>query len=207
MKSYTILGKFINLKYSVLDFFKKNQIRVIFVGVIALVALVTGIFSAVKFINGSITIIYSDFGIKEFIGGSIGTSAMFFQRFVSYGVVVIVLCFCSMSKWLFPIGTIVIVYRSFLLGLNVTFIVVLYGVSGIITGLLIILPLQLLMLGLIVLFYVLARDRCLVAGKYGAKNGINLFVLMLIFLTLLSIVNLAETFILVISSAKVILII
>ena len=207
MKSYAMIGKFTNLKYSFFDFFKKNQIRVIFLGAIALLAFVTGIFSAVKFINGSITIIYSDFGLKEFASGTIGTTEMFFSRFYSYSVVLILLCLCSLNKWFFPIGGIIVIYRSFLLGLNVAFIVILYGFSGIITGILIILPFQLLMLGLIILFYVLARERCLVAGKYGAKNGMNIFVLLLLFILLLSIVNLLETMILVLSSAKVILII
>lgn len=207
MKSYSYIGKFQNLKYSILHFIKTNQIKLIIIGVLTLIAFVTGIFSAIKFSNGSTTIIYSDFGIKEFANGTIGTTQMFFQRFFSYGVILLILTVCSLTVILFPIGVVAIVYRGFLLGLNITFIVIIYGVSGIITAILIIFPLQILMLVIMILFFVMARNHCIVKGKYGSKNGINIFLLMLIFLSLFTLINLAETILLVISSAKVILII
>lgn len=208
MKSYSVIGKFQNFKYSVFNFIKTNQIKLIIIGVITLIAFVTGIFTAIKFANGSITIVYSDFGIKEFANGSIGTTQMFFQRLLSYSVILLILTVCSLTVVLFPIGVVAIVYRGFLLGLNITFIIVIYGVSGIIiTAILIIFPLQILMLILMVLFFVMARNHCIVKGKYGTKNEINIFLLMLIFILLFSLINLAETILLVISSAKVILII
>lgn len=200
-----MIGKFQNLKYAVLSFIKTNQIKLIIVGIITLIAFVTGIFTAIKFTNGSITIIYSDFGIKEFASGTIGTTEMFFQRFLSYAVILLILTLCSLTSFLFPVGMIFIVYRGFLLGLNITFIIVIYGISGIITGILIIFPLQLLILVLMIVFFIMARNRCIVKSKYGTKSGINVFLLMLVFLLLLTLVNLVETILLVISSAKVIL--
>lgn len=207
MKSYSVIGKFQNLKYSVLNFIKTNQVKLIIIVVITLIAFVTGIFSAIKFSNGSTTIIYSDFGIKEFANGTIGTTQMFFQRFFSYSAILLILTVCSLTVFLFPVGVITIVYRGFLLGMNITFIVIIYGVSGIVTAILIIFPLQLLMLVLMILFFVLARNHCIVKGKYGTKNGINVFLLMLIFVLLFTLINFVETILLIISSAKVILII
>lgn len=207
MKSYAMAAKFSNIKYSVVAFFKANQIRIIIVAGFVLLAFVTGIFSAVKFIGGEISLAYSDFGIKEFANGNSGTTAMFFERFASCGVVIVVLSVCSLTAVLFPIGVVFLVYRSFLLGLNIAFVVVLYGISGIITGILIIFPLQLIMLLLMLWFFILARDKCIAKGKYGKKRGMGVFVLMLIFLLALTLVNLAETILLVISSSRVILVI
>lgn len=207
MKSYAAAAKWANLKYSTVGFFKANQFKIIIVSAIVLLAFVTGIFSAVKFVDGESTIAYSDFGIKEFASGNSGTTAMFFERFASYGAVIIVLSLCSLTAFLFPIGVVFLVYRGFLLGLNITFVVVLYGMSGIVTGILIIFPLQLAMLCLLLWFFILARDKCVVKGKYGTKKGVNLAVLMLVFLLLLTLVNIAETTLLVLTSARVILII
>lgn len=207
MKSHSLEKKLSNLKYSLFGFFLSNKIKIIILIAFVALGLFTGIFTAIKFSSGQGTIVYSDFGLKQFANGDIGTSSMFFQRFASYSVVLIVVCVCSLTSVLFPVGIILIAYRSFLLGLNVTFIIILYGVSGIITGILIIFPLQLLMLLLIILFFILAKNKCVVKSKYGTKNGINVFALLLVFILILSVVNLVETILLVITSAKVILII
>ncbi|MGI5841903.1 MAG: hypothetical protein ACOX6H_01245 [Christensenellales bacterium] len=206
MKS-SYYGKASSLKFSLLSFVRKNKLKLIILAAISVLALVTGVFSAIKYLNGETAIIFSDFGLKELASGNSGTSAMFFQRLWSILAVLTLLMLLSLHAVLFGIGTIVVVYRSFLLGLNVTFIIILYGFSGIITGILIIFPFQLLMLCLMIEFFVLARDRCVTKSKYGAKTGINLFLLFLIFLCVLAIVNLLETILLVLTSAKVILII
>jgi hypothetical protein len=207
MKSYTYASKFSNLRFSALNFVKKNQVKIIIIGLVALLALITGVFSAAKYMRGETSIIFSDFGLKEFVKGNSGTSTMFFQRMWSICAVMLLLTLLSMNSMLFSLGIIVIVYRGFLLGLNVTFIIVLHGIGGIITGLIIIFPFQLLMLALMIWFYITARDRCITKSKYGTKSGINLFLLAMLFLLALTLVNLIETILLVLTSAKVILII
>lgn len=207
MKSYGVRGSFLNLKYRTSNFMKVNSVKIIALGLITVLALVTGVFSAVKYIQGETVIIFSDFGLKEFVAGNSGSGSMFFQRMGSISVVMLFLTVFSLHSSLFALGGVIIVYRTFLLGLNITFIIVLYGLGGIITGFLIILPLQLLMLVLMIMFFVMARDRCIVKSKYGTKGGVNIFLLMIIFLLLLALVNIVETLLLLLTSAKVILII
>lgn len=207
MKSYSFNSSFVNFKYRALNFVKANSAKIIILGVLAVLALVTGIFSAVKFLQGNTTIIFSDFGLQELVSGSAGSGSMFFQRMGSITVVMIFLTLFSLHSSMFVLGGVIIVYRTFLLGLNVTFILLLHGLGGVITALLIILPLQLLMLVLMIAFFVLARDRCAVKSKYGTKGGVNLFILIIVFLLALALVNLIETFLLVLTSAKMILII
>lgn len=207
MKSYGIRGSFLNLKYLSATFLKTNSVKIIFLVLVSVLALLTGTFSAVKCIRGEVNIVFSDFGLKEFVLGNSGSGSMFFQRMGSIIVMMFFLTVLSLHSSLFFIGGILIVYRTFLLGLNVTFIIVLHGLSGIITALLIIFPLQLLMIVLMIGFFVLARDRCYVKSKYGKKSGPNLFLLLIVFLVILALLNLVETLLLFLTSAKIILVI
>lgn len=207
MKSYGFTGSFTNFKFSLISFVRTNSVKIVVLGGFTLLALLTGIFSAVKFLDGDINIIFSDFGLKEFVSGNGGSTTMFFQRMGSITVVMFFLTILSLHSSLFVVGGILIVYRTFLLGLNITFIVIMYGFGGIITGVLIMFPLQLAMLLIMIAFFVIARDRCIAKSKYGNRGGINIFFLLIMFLLLLAAVNLAETLLLLLTSAKIILII
>ena len=79
MKS-SYYGKASSLKFSLLSFVRKNKLKLIILAAISVLALVTGVFSAIKYLNGETAIIFSDFGLKELASGNSGTSAMSFLR-------------------------------------------------------------------------------------------------------------------------------
>lgn len=207
MRRYSYVGKLSNLKYTILSFLIVNKVKLIAIMFVIAISLLTGIFTAVKYLNGGLVISVKEYGITEFVNGDITTTAIFFKRTLSFTVVLLVLFLCSFYGPLFPISLIVLAYRSFLLGLNVCLIVVLYGFGGIITGILIIFPMQLLMLILLCCFYLSLRNKCQIKQKYGKGVGLHPFALFWIFVLVLCLVNLAETLLLIVFSAKVILVI
>lgn len=207
MKSYTLIGKWTSFKYVFLSFLKVNKVRLIVLGFMILLGLLTGIFTAIKYANGAEILNFNDYGLTEYAKGNIASTEFFFKRMLSYSCFCLILLLCSFAGFLFPIGLFVVVYRSYLLGLNITLLLILYGLGGIFTAIIIILPFQLLMLVLSCIFYCLVRDRCINKKKFGKIYGVNSFLLFLIFVLLLTIVNLLETLLLLLFSAQIILII
>ncbi len=207
MKAYKYVGKYSNFKYTVLSFLRVNKVRIFVLCFFTILGLLTGIFTAVKYLNGTELFNFNNYGITQFANGNIATTELFFKRFLSYTCFLFILLICSLSAFLLPIGCFVIVYRSYLLGLNITIIVVLYGFGGILSAIVIILPIQLCMLVFACLFYCMVRNRCIIKKKYGKAVGLNTILLFLIFLVLLSILNLLETILLILFSGQVILII
>lgn len=207
MKKYSYVGKLSNFKYTLLSFLIVNKVKIIVMLFVVAITLLTGIFTASKYLAGGQSISFKDYGIVEFANGSITTVAIFFKRTLSFSVVLLLLLLCSLYAPLFPLSLLIIAYRSFLLGLNITLIVVLYGFSGIFVGILIIFPFQLLILCLMCGYFLMSRNKCLIKTRYGKGVGVNPLVLLLIFILILSLVNICETVLLVVFSANVILVI
>lgn len=208
MKSYSYIGKFSNFKYVFLSFLRVNKYKLIFISFFVLVGLLTGVFTAIKYVDGYKSINFNDFLLEHFANGNIGSVNLFFQRMLSYSCFTLILLLCSLTGFLFPIGLFVIVYRTYLLGLNITLIVLLYGLGSVFSVVIIILPMQLVMIALGIIFFCLTRNRQKNKKKFGKKlYGINCFLLWLIFIALLTIVNILETVLLLLFSAQIILVI
>lgn len=207
MKSYKYIGKWNNFTYVCLSFLRVHKVRLCVMAFVLLVGFLTGIFTAIKYAGGSEILNFNDYGLSQFANGNIASSQLFFERLLSYTCFCLILLICSLASFLFPIGLFTIAFRAYLLGLNACLLVLLYGLGGILTSLVIILPAQLLMLMLACIFYCIVRNRSICKKKYGKIYGINSFLIFVIFILLLTIVNLLETILLLLFSAQVILII
>lgn len=202
-------GKFLcstnGLKYSLIEGFKNNKKTCFLLIIVAFIGILTGVFTAINFCNGATLINFNDFSLCRYLNGELGTLELFFSRFLSYTVVILIVSITSFSVFLTPINFILIAYRGYLLSLNVSIMVILYGIGGIMTGLLIILPCQLLSLIVIGIFICLANNKAFAKRRFGACHRlIDKFFIVLIILT---IINLAETLILIVFSSRVILVI
>ena len=114
----------------------------------------------------------------------------------------------SLNKFLFPLGLILLAYRSYLLGLNICFMIIIYGFSGAILSIFIILPCHLVCLAALSLFYILVirtrQDYCNFGGYRFSKQ--RLFILLGFFIAIL-LICLIESILLAILSVNVILVI
>ena len=194
------------LKYQIVEGFKKNKKTCFFIFIVALLGILTGVFTAINYCNGATLINFNDFSLCKYLSGELGSLELFFSRFFSYTIVVLIVTISSFSVFILPVNFFLIAYRGYLLSLNVSIMVIMYGVGGIMTGIFIILPCQLLSLFLICAYVCVANNKAFMKRRYG-RCDFKLWDKFLIIILLLSAINLVETLLLYIFSSKVILVI
>ena len=194
------------LKYKIAEGFRNNKKTCFFIFIVALIGILTGVFTAINYCNGATLINFNDFSLCKYLSGELGSLELFFSRFFSYTVIILIVSLSSLSVFILPINFFLVAYRGYLLSLNVSIMVILYGVGGMMTGLLIILPCQLLSLFLISVYICVANNRAFMKKRYG-RCDFKMWDKLLIIIILLTVINLIETLLLYIFSSKVILVI
>ena len=126
---------------------------------------------------------------------------------LSHIVVIAVISLGSLSIFLLPISYLLFIYRGYLIGFNCTLLIVLFGFSGMFTSIVIIIPCQIALTFLFIVYFCLMIDRAIQRKRFGyceKPKFLKLFFVMLIILILL---NLIETLLLILLNARTILII
>ena len=195
-----------NFKYQIVEGFQNNKKCCFILFVVALIGILTGVFTAINYCNGETLINFNDFSLCKYLSGELGTLELFFSRFFSYAIILTIVLITSFSVFVVPINFFLLAYRGYLLSLNVSIMIILYGIGGIMTGLFIILPCQLLSLVLIAVFMCISNEKAFTKKKYGVCKE-KILGKLLIILILLTLINIIETFLLYIFSSKVILVI
>ena len=181
----------------IFDVIKISKIKLAIIGILAVLALVTGIIVAIKTAD-----YYDDkYNFLQF-------GFTFWGRLVSM-VLVALICFgCGFTKWLFPIAMLMLGYRAYLLGLYLTLIIVANGISGIVVGIIVVLPCQLMALAALSIMYILLcrlnQDESCCGGGSVIKQRLKVLAITLI---VLLVICLLETFLLSIFSPTIILIV
>ena len=194
------------LKYKIAEGFKNNKKTCFFIFIVALIGVLTGVFTAINYCNGATLINFNDFSLCKYLAGELGSLELFFSRFLSYTTILLIVAFSSISVFILPVNFFLIAYRGYLLSLNVSIMVIMYGIGGIMTGLVIILPCQLISLFLICTFVCVASNKAHMKKRYGHCN-FKLWDKLLIIGLLLTAINVIETLLIYIFSSKVILVI
>ena len=192
------------------DFVRKHKVLLLCLLFISLVAVLTGVFTAIKNADNCSAVWFDNYNIKNFYDSDMGTWDLFFDRFGSYFACLIIVFLSSLNVFLTPFSVAVLVIRAYLVGLNCCFMFLLFGLSGMLTTIIIILPIQIINLVLLIAFCALMFIRARNKKKYGAycvggeKKPIVIF---FIFLALFTLVNVVETLLLFVFSSKIILVI
>lgn len=203
-KSYSFVCKAINIKYSAYTFIKQNK-ALIFIALFCIVlGLLTGIFVAIK--CGITTSTISDFNLKIYTCESYADFGAFIARVFSYFCVMLILFVCSINVLLVPVGFVMLGYRSYLLGFNTTLMILLFGITGTLTSVLIILPFGIISMLTLGTYFVLSVNNFVEKKKHGTTCYSNLK-LFLIFLLILILLAFLESFLLVLFNAQNILVI
>lgn len=161
--------KFSSLAYSaklnVFDILKPIKWLLLFLAIVILVGFIVGMINAFSFITTDLT---EGEGFLSFLNGNMGSFSSFLSRLLSCFVVLFLLFIFSKSKWLFPLAVVLLFYRAYLLGLNIGLLLKFYGISGVISAVIIIFPIQLFLSIFFAVFYLtlLKRDCCLAIGKW-----------------------------------------
>lgn len=199
-----ISRRFDGLKYKFIDSFKENKKTTLFLIVFVLIGILTGIFTAIRYARGASLIAFDDFSLSQYLAGDLGTSDLFFSRLFSTTVFSIIICVCSCTIFLIPINFLLLTYRAYLVSLNCSIIIIVNGLSGIVTCLLIVLPCQLISLLIITLFCSFSCKRAVLKKKYG--RPCKIWNILLLTIVALLIVNGIETLLLYLFSSKIILV-
>ena len=175
-----------NAKSNILDILKPIKWLLVFSAIVILVGFVVGMIGAFSSINTDLT---EGEGLISFLTGDMASISSFVGRLCSCLVILLILFLFSKSKWLSPLAIILLFYRSYLLGVNIGLLLKFYGMSGIISAVLIIFPLQLLLNLVFAVFYfvLLKKDSCffLSTGKFiliclGTVLAINILLFLLL---------------------------
>ena len=186
------------------EMIKDSKMKLIFITVILIISFLTGIIIAAK--THSSYEHFENFGIVDIRTGGLTTT--FFTRLMSMLLIALILFGCSFTIYTLPIALIFLAYRSYLLGLNICLMVVIYGLPGVIVTLIVALPCQLLALVALTLFYILMfktnKDFKSFGGCKVKNQKMKLILVVIIILFAICIV---ESILLTLFSAKVILVI
>ncbi len=160
--------KFSSLAYctktNIFDILKPIKWWLIFSTIIILVGFIVGNVNAFSSITTDLT---DGDGFLSFLNGDMGSFSSFLSRVLSCLVVLFLLFVFSKSKWLVPFAMILLFYRAYLLGLNIGLLLKFYGVSGVISAIIIIFPIQILLTIFFSVFYfALLKNDCLFFGKW-----------------------------------------
>lgn len=206
MINYSKEAKISGLKYSILEFFNKHKLIIIIFAVIIVIALLTGIFTGIKLFAYKKDLDIKDFSFESLTNGSIYSFKVFLQRYLSIIFLLFLMVILSITFFTSIFSYILIAYRSFLLSLNCTLLIVFTGLSGLINGIIIIFPCQILNIIILVFTVVIFRGIFKEKKKCGYIDKTKLksiwYILLLSF-----IINIIEVILLLLFKATTILII
>ena len=183
---------------------KINKFLLIIISIITFIAFLTGIIVGAK--THSNIIDSDNFGVVDITTG--GLTSTFFTRLLSMFFIMLILLGCSFTIYLLPIGIIFIVYRGYLLGLNICLMIVKFGFSGTLISIITAFPCQLIALAIMILFFAIMyktnKDyRC----WGGCRTSHQRLKIVLTTILSLFIICILEALLLALFSAKVILVI
>lgn len=183
---------------------KINKFLLIIISLITFIAFLTGIIVGAK--THSNIIDSDNFGVVDITTG--GLTSTFFTRLLSMLFIMLILLGCSFTIYLLPIGIIFIVYRGYLLGLNICLMIVKFGFSGTLISIIVAFPCQLIALAIMILFFAImykTNKDCRCWGSCRTSHQR----LKIVLTTILSlfIICILEALLLALFSAKVILVI
>ena len=195
------MARLSEFKFNLSEFYNKHKYITLTLLFLVIVALLTGVFTAIKMYRISSNVSFEDFSFITLYNGSIYDFSVFVKRFLSALIVVGIILLSSINKYLNIIGCAVICYRAFLLSLNCAFIVMLLGLGGALNAILIIFPCNIICILLMLVLFILC-----VFGCKGDDKSVKFKYSTLIMVCIL-ILNIVEWLLLIIFKPTTILII
>lgn len=142
MKSRRNAFLFVNFK----RFYLQHQFAAFLLIFVVLVGFFTGVFTGAKAGGASFSVPFNTVSLNAFLRGELGTFSLFWQRFLSAQFIFVVTSCTFFTPWFSVLGAAVICYRAFLLGLNITIMIVVFKTMGTITAVVFVFPFQLSLL-------------------------------------------------------------
>lgn len=182
---------FSNLMFSIKSTLFECKLKTIFTFIFVLIGFVIGIFVAIRLNNSGNLENACDYGYVE---TNLAASGIVW-RFVSSIIFMALIALLSLNIFLYPVAEIVLIYKGYLIGLNIVIILITKGLTGLFLSLLIILPCQIILMMILSCFF------CVFSSNLRNCGGSN-FKIMAVTLLLLLIVNILESALLLLFGAN-----
>ncbi len=205
MQTYSRINKISNVRYGVIGFFRQNKIKIFVLLFLTILGIFTGVFTALK--SGVSLYNFQDCNLSIYADASIFSFDIFFTRMLSHVCVLVVISFSSLSVFLLPISYLLFIYRAYLIGLNCSLLIILFGFSGIFTSIVIIIPCQIAITFVFIVYFCIMINRAVQKRHFGYCEKPKFLKIFFITLLILVILNLIETLLLILLNAKTILVI
>ena len=186
MSNYGNIVRLSEIKYGLLEFYKKYKYLILTILFFLILSVLTGCFTAVKIYKNNKDINYCDFSFITLYNGTIYNFVVFTRRYLSALVVIAILTLAAINKHLKILGFMFICYRAFLLSLNCVFIILLLGLGGALNAILIILPCNILCILIMSIYFILCinlgnnKNNCKKNGGLGKYLVITMVGVLLI---------------------------
>ncbi|MBQ7884914.1 MAG: hypothetical protein IJ318_02315 [Clostridia bacterium] len=155
MINYQKESRRIGFKYALVEFYNKNKVLIYIMSALLLIALLTGVFTAVKLLKLDGDLDLKKYSIYALIDGSVYTFKYFMLRLLSVSLMAGLLFVFSLAPWVYAFGFVILIYRGFLITLNCTFVIIKYGFSGMMFPLLVVFLAQIVMVALLAVVFIL----------------------------------------------------
>ena len=180
---YHMIGKnrsnnfFSNLIFSIKSTLLECKLKTIFTFIFVLIGLVIGIFVAIRLNNTGNLENACDYGYVE---TNLAASGIVW-RFVSSIIFMALIALLSLNIFLYPITEIVLIYKGYLIGLNIVIILITKGLTGLFLSLLIILPCQIILMMILCCFFCVFSSNLRNCGVNNIKIiGVSLLFLLIV---------------------------
>ena len=182
------------IKSSAKKYFATHKTMFVFLSLLFLVALITGVFTGIKGAdNISINNINDKTLIKYFKGDS-GPFAFFITRLLKYIFAILFLFFCGKTRFCGVMVSCFIIFMSYSLGLNSTVFILLFGIGGMVNAIIVIIPVRIVVLALYIIMACLASKNSYIIKRYRkCCFDYKMLIKWIWFLLVLVVVTLIET--------------
>lgn len=170
MKNKSFNKKAYNLKNNFSLYFSEYKLILVLATLFLLIGIATGIFTAVRY-SGSLSLDnLSDSNLIEFLEGDKGTTGLIFPYLFSFCLFFGIIAFLNFKPFLIGLNFFTLLVKGYLIGFDLTILIILYGFAGIINVFLIILPFDLLTCLILLVLTSFAVKRNLCIKKYGNSS-------------------------------------
>ena len=144
-----------------------NKSLLVFLALIFLISLITGIFVGIKGADNISMSNINDKTLIKFFKSDIGPFSFFIKRIIKYLFVLMFIFVCGKTKYCAVFLSLFIVALSYSIGLNTSVFILLLGFGGTINAILIIIPINICVIAVYIVACILAINNSQRIKKYG----------------------------------------
>ncbi len=155
------------INQNIKKYYSAHKYMLLFLLILFLVALITGIFTGIKGSEDISINNINDTTLIKYFKRESGPFSFFIIRVAKYLLTILFIFFCGKIKFCTIILTVFIAFMSYSLGLNSAVFIILFGLGGSINAVLVIIPIRTCVLIIYIVMACLAIKNSYIIKKYG----------------------------------------